>query len=183
MNYIIIFFNDKNLKTDILIDFLKGLLGSINITTNVNNLIINYSYQEELNLNEIANMIINDLYLDVTLVDINTNSLDYLNEIIRLYYKLDKKYHYLNEKQILSLNTKINNEEVKKQILKEYYNDSEMLHIVKIFLENDLNLSTTASKLYLHRNTLTNKIDKFIKITNYDIKKFIDANIIYQLIN
>ena len=53
---------------------------------------------------------------------------------------------------------------------------------IKSFLENDMNTSKTANAIYMHRNTLINKLDRFVLQTGYDIKKFTDAFIIYHLI-
>ncbi|MFI3252337.1 MAG: helix-turn-helix domain-containing protein [bacterium] len=183
MNYIIIFLKQNNKKQEeLLIDFLKGFLGNINVIRNNKNLIINYA-TEVSDLSEIANVIINDFYIDITLLELKTNSNEYLDQMINLYDNLEmKSIYYLNEKSIMNLSSKCNNEVIKKEILKEYYNDVEMLKIIKVYLESDLNTTAAANLLYIHRNTLINKIDKFINITNYDIRKFKDASIIYQLI-
>lgn len=183
MNYIVICFKQEKVKSDILIDFLKGLLGNVCCSNISNNLIVSYQLEEDINFKEIANMIVDDFYLDITLLDINSSNIDYVNSMIELYNKIENKsYIYLNDKDIITKSSKLNNDNIKKEILKEFYYDSEMLNIIKVFLENDLNISSTSTLLYLHRNTLTNKIDKFIKITNYDIRKFKDSYIIYKLI-
>lgn len=184
MKYIIFFLKKQNLKqTDILIDFLKGLLGNITLTKTNETLVVNYDYNEEIDFDEISKMIINDFYLDITLLEVETNNVEYLDLLIDMYNKLENKsISYLNVKLLMRKASKCNNEIIKKEILKEYYNDSEMLNIIKIFLENDLNTTASANILYLHRNTLINKIDRFISITNYDIRKFKEAYIIYQLI-
>lgn len=67
-------------------------------------------------------------------------------------------------------------------ILKEYANDLEMIYIIKTFINNDLNILQTSKDLYMHRNTLLNKLDKFYNITGYDLRKFKDAYVIYTLI-
>lgn len=53
--------------------------------------------------------------------------------------------------------------------------DDETLNTINQFFENNLNISETARKLYLHRNTLTYRIEKIEKITGLDIKNFEDA--------
>lgn len=53
--------------------------------------------------------------------------------------------------------------------------DKETLATVNSFFENDLNISETARKMYLHRNTLGYRLDKIQKTTGLDVKKFEDA--------
>ena len=53
--------------------------------------------------------------------------------------------------------------------------DDEVITIIHKFFENNLNISETARKLYLHRNTLVYRLEKIQKITGLDIKTFDDA--------
>ena len=57
----------------------------------------------------------------------------------------------------------------------EIFDDEEMVNTAEEFLENSLNVSETLRKLYLHRNTLTYRLDKIEKATGLDIRKFSDA--------
>lgn len=58
---------------------------------------------------------------------------------------------------------------------KDVFNDDEMIITAEAFLENNLNASETSRKLFLHRNTLTYRLDKIEKETGLDIRKFSDA--------
>jgi carbohydrate diacid regulator len=49
------------------------------------------------------------------------------------------------------------------------------------FLDSSLNVSETARKLYLHRNTLIYRLDKLEKETGLNIRQFSDA-ITFRLI-
>lgn len=53
--------------------------------------------------------------------------------------------------------------------------DEETLATVNAFFENNLNISETARQMYLHRNTLGYRLDKIMKTTGLDVKKFDDA--------
>ena len=53
--------------------------------------------------------------------------------------------------------------------------DEETLNIIRTFFENNLNLSETSRKLYVHRNTLVYRLDKIEKKYGLDIKTFEDA--------
>ena len=51
----------------------------------------------------------------------------------------------------------------------------EMLQTIETFLESDLNLSDTARKLYIHRNTLIYRLDKVLEHTGLDLRRLDDA--------
>lgn len=53
--------------------------------------------------------------------------------------------------------------------------DEETLTTVNMFLENNLNVSETARKLFVHRNTLLYRLEKLQKSTGLDIRVFDDA--------
>ncbi len=53
--------------------------------------------------------------------------------------------------------------------------DDEELTTVYTFFDNNLNISETARKLYVHRNTLVYRLEKIEKKTGLDIRTFNDA--------
>lgn len=53
--------------------------------------------------------------------------------------------------------------------------DEETLTTVNAFFENNLNISETARQMYLHRNTLGYRLEKIMRTTGLDVKKFDDA--------
>ena len=53
--------------------------------------------------------------------------------------------------------------------------NGEMLETIRVFLRNDLNLSTTAREMFVHRNTLLYRMEKIRKATGLDLRKFEDA--------
>jgi len=61
------------------------------------------------------------------------------------------------------------------EIVELFQEDPEMFSTIKVFLENNLNASMTAKKLYIHRNTLQYRIDKFIEKTGIGLKDFYGA--------
>lgn len=52
---------------------------------------------------------------------------------------------------------------------------NETIETVRVFFRNDLNLSTTARELFIHRNTLLYRMEKIRKATGLDLRKFEDA--------
>ena len=53
--------------------------------------------------------------------------------------------------------------------------DKETLFTIHKFFENNLNVSETARKLFVHRNTLVYRPEKIKKITGLDLREFDDA--------
>ncbi len=53
--------------------------------------------------------------------------------------------------------------------------DEETLVTINKFFENNLNVSETSRKLYIHRNTLVYRLDKLEKSTGLDLRVFEDA--------
>ena len=53
--------------------------------------------------------------------------------------------------------------------------DQETIFTIKKFFENNLNVSETARKLFVHRNTLVYRLEKIKKLTGLDLREFDDA--------
>ncbi len=53
--------------------------------------------------------------------------------------------------------------------------DKETLFTIHRFFENNLNVSETARKLFVHRNTLVYRLEKIKKLTGLDLREFDDA--------
>ena len=53
--------------------------------------------------------------------------------------------------------------------------DHETLFTIQKFFENNLNVSETSRKLFVHRNTLVYRLEKIKKLTGLDLREFDDA--------
>lgn len=58
--------------------------------------------------------------------------------------------------------------------------DQETLFTIKHFFENNLNVSETSRKLFVHRNTLVYRLEKIKKITGLDLREF-DHAIVFKI--
>ena len=140
----------------------------------------------EVEFEEIIQTLNEDFYMNATLFESG-----------RLYSGIDKeeysKFICENRSKLLEINKlylsesdlikhKVISNIVVKNILKEYYDDYQMKNVIKTYLDCNMNISQAANKLFMHRNTVMNKIDKFILNTGYDIKKFQNAFVIYHII-
>ncbi|WP_017470697.1 PucR family transcriptional regulator [Amphibacillus jilinensis] len=69
-----------------------------------------------------------------------------------------------------------------KAILKETATDEELLRSIQTFLECNSNTSLAAKEMYMHRNSLQYRIDKFIEKTEIDVKQFEGAISVYLIL-
>ncbi|MDL4842735.1 PucR family transcriptional regulator [Aquibacillus rhizosphaerae] len=64
-------------------------------------------------------------------------------------------------------------------ILQDTIKEEELLQTIQIFLECNSNATLAAKKLYMHRNSLQYRVDKFIEKTGIDVKQFEGALSVY----
>jgi len=57
-------------------------------------------------------------------------------------------------------------------ILKRATSQPELLHTIKKLIECDGNITLASKKMYMHRNTLQNRLEKFQQMTQKDIRQF-----------
>ena len=53
--------------------------------------------------------------------------------------------------------------------------DQETLFTIQTFFENNLNVSETARKLFIHRSTLVYRLEKIKKLMGLDLREFSQA--------
>lgn len=122
----------------------------------------NYSIISSPEMNNLDN--IPSLILDCKkMIDISNKStiLDFKNLIFDLYINLkasDDINNWLINNTIINL---IKYDEIHK---------NELIKTLSIFFECELNISQTAKKLFIHRNTLNYRINKIKEILGYDFK-------------
>lgn len=72
---------------------------------------------------------------------------------------------------------------MKEHLVTDLLNNEVNLQVIETFFENDLNVSKTASALYMHRNTLNSKLDSLSKQMGLNIQKFKHASTLLLLMN
>ena len=96
-------------------------------------------------------------------------------------FKNGKRIHSYHDLGLEKLLYRISMEDAKEYMAENLSNfdfsalDNEMRNTIKALFNNQLNLADTAKELYIHRNTLIYRIDKFQKITGLDLRNFDDA--------
>ncbi len=83
----------------------------------------------------------------------------------------------LTEEQIENIKQKYLTEEIKSFLDKEEY-----LQTINAFFECGLNVSEAAKKAFMHRNTLTYRLDKFERVTKLNLHNIENAFLIKLLI-
>jgi len=67
-------------------------------------------------------------------------------------------------------------------ILNDLFEDPQMEILIRAMFDCDLNVTKTASNIYMHRNTVIKRLEQIKNTTGLNIQKFNDANIMYWLI-
>lgn len=168
----------------------KLLYDAIHIEKKItnNNCTIYFSYDTSNDIKEIFLSYISDQLIDLKMYeskmfsnDISFNS--HLEYVLNLYKENISNYsNYENYKTIIKKLPKENMKEIRRQFLGKYSEDKIMLETLNCFFVQNQNITKTSKELYIHRNTLLQRIDKFIEETNLDPKIFLEALIIYDLI-
>jgi len=71
---------------------------------------------------------------------------------------------------------------IRESILRETIDDQELLKTMQTFIQCNLNISETAKELYMHRNSLQYRLDKFFDKTGIDVRQFHHAMTLYLVL-
>ena len=67
-------------------------------------------------------------------------------------------------------------------MLNKYLNDNQFMKFLYALFENNLNVSKTAKNVFMHRNTVNNKLASFENDTTLVLQNFKDAIVVYELL-
>lgn len=162
-----------------------GLLDNIKIIDVTNAYLIIYTNKEYVEFRDFYNSISFDLGYSFNFfegIKLKTKKIGYLNELVALYnkYIYSKQNDYYSIRDII---LKCNDEEL--ELVSDIIYEKEDLNDFKKFasglFECDLNVSKASKVLYMHRNTINNKIDNFKNETGLRLSRFNDAVVVYRL--
>ncbi|GAA0300742.1 hypothetical protein GGQ92_001458 [Gracilibacillus halotolerans] len=145
---------------------------------------------EEISYTEIAEVLTTDFYMDVKL---------FVGPVLHNIKKASTFYQWMKNCYRMTRNSKqsvlsyiqsipyivlqpITKEErllLCESLLHEVSDDEELLKTIQIFLESNSNTTLAAKKMYMHRNSLQYRVDKFIEKTGIDVKQFEGAIAVY----
>lgn len=191
MDYKYIYIESKNsIKDNIpaIIEIFQAILNITKYEEFDNELILYYTTSYIDTIKEVISNLVEDMYIDLRVYESKKyKSMDMLkadfayvkSKLKEIPFHID---NYHNNISILSYNLANIESRMEKLVLGNYYNNPEMLKTVKVFLENNQNSSTASKELYVHRNTLNQRLDKFITETGFNVKNFKEAFLIYHLL-
>lgn len=68
------------------------------------------------------------------------------------------------------------------RLIEPVADDTTLLESIRCYLECNMNTTSAAKKMYMHRNTMQYRVDKFIEKTAVDIKQFPNAVAVYLML-
>ncbi|TWI55911.1 PucR family transcriptional regulator [Halalkalibacter nanhaiisediminis] len=139
----------------------------------------------------ITNTITSDFYIDLSLYIGLKNSM--INEAKRHFvwekicFSIVSQSHRMNVYNgeavipylLLHETSSSTLQQISEQLLSNVINDKDLIKSIKMYLDCNMNISLAAKKLYLHRNTMQYRVEKFIEKTGIDIRHFSHAVSIY----
>lgn len=150
--------------------------------------------EEDLAYHHLADTLMSELYVKTTFfigpyLENDWDLEDYIHQITQMaeasFRKMDTAVMDYTQVYPSFLIEKLSSKEqqqLSQWVLKEFTTDQEALDTIQMFIECNLNVSETAKKLYIHRNSLQYRLDKFHESTGIDIKQFDKAFTVYLAI-
>lgn len=182
----------KNLKNekDMLISLFNEVVNIEHLEIDSNQIVVIFSELLESSLRELSQIISEEFFIEIRIYKSKRfETLSHLERNLKKTKKLlltipfNPNTTYLNANDLLYFEiTESLDVDYKHKILQKYYHDNEMKNILKVYFESNQNTTEAAKKLYLHRNTLIQRLDKFYEETGYNPRRFKDAVIIYRAI-
>ncbi|MCT1903180.1 PucR family transcriptional regulator [Oceanobacillus sojae] len=150
--------------------------------------------EEDLAYHHLADTLMSELYVKTTFfigpyLENDCDLEDYIQQITQMaevsFRKMDTAvidYTQGYPSFLIETLSSKEQQQLSQWILKEFTIDQEALDTIQMFIECNLNVSETAKKLYIHRNSLQYRLDKFHESTGIDIKQFNKAFTVYLAI-
>ena len=172
-----------------LIDVFSELIINPLVITDSNHTII-ISNEINSDISETVKALTDDIGIDLKVFKSNkiySNNFEYLNTLKKMYYKYENliNENFIKIKNLCTVIMEKNIDDItniKPIIINKILNDPKLYEIVNGMFMNDLNVSKTANYVYMHRNTINNKMIVIKEETGLDIQKFQEAVILYALI-
>ena len=141
-------------------------------------------------INQLVNALVEDFGVKLKVFKSNkiyVNHFDFMKILKDMFLKYEDMFieNYIPLKNLLLMILEKNIDDlaiIKPIIMNNILNDSKLLEIINAMFINDLNVCKTANYVYMHRNTINNKLAIIKEETGLDIQKFQDAVILYALV-
>lgn len=181
--YILVGDNCDNTTT---INFIKDVLDTKVIVDKLDEYtVIYYSYTEN-DLLEALDSFKNEGFVDLKIYCSNVmnsnKDLEQEQALISRYMKVVPSGIYTFKSILSSIKKEYSDKALSEYVLKQFFQDEEMKKILQVLFLENLNVSKASKELYMHRNTLNYKLDRFYEVTGFDVRHFNDACFIQGLI-
>lgn len=188
---------DKEIESiDVFKEALEGILYDefcIIWKNNLEGVIVEkYQHEDDIEYEAIVDIVATDFYTNMKIYVGNIQKLEknfYIGleieqKCIQFAKKLNgkKRVRTINELIPMIMIDEITvelKENIWKSILMDTQEESELLETIIVFLQNNLNVSQTAKKQFLHRNSVQYRVDKFIEKTGIDVRTFEGAALVH----
>lgn len=179
----------SNRDLDNIVDMLEELFLGANIIKKDKEIIVTYYNDIDFSIKDVALSISDDFGVN-TLVFSFPKLYVKENKFLDIYslykkYISNKKQGYFEISDLVLEIFKFNLEDakyLKRVIFEKVLNDSQNENLIISMFENNLNVLKTSKNIYMHRNTINNKLEALRKETGMNILKFQDAVAMYLLI-
>ena len=168
--------------SSVFIDMFRSLFKSLRVEEVKNYLALFYNYDNDEDILNILNAYETELlegihaYLSIDLPDARIKK--EIELVLPLFDELPLGIYTF--KEVLLKTKQISN---KKEILSYILEGTGVNeNFIKEFAENDLNVSQASKSMFIHRNTLIYKLNKVKSTSGFDLSCFIDAYILYSLV-
>lgn len=185
MKYILFKQIDTN---DVVIDtFMESQFSQVNKQVYKDNIIYTYdtTYVDDLKVlfEDLSGELLSDflVYVSPSIEEKSyVSHIDQFNEILNK--NLNLKRGVIHNQLLVSHLLHKNESNLRKFVLGKYDDQPYMLDTIKTYLECNQNMMTASKELFIHRNTLMMRLEKFKEVTGFDVKTFYDGFLIYHLL-
>lgn len=167
--------------------FINDVIGEVILLEYDNYLILLYQNELDIPPLTLKGILNEDYYIDVEVFEgFKIESCSSLLLVFSYYRYYLSSLNKSNLRDLIfalsSKNTK-DLRELKPIVMKKLNNDSQIEKLINGMFDNNLNVSKTSQEVYMHRNTINNKLNLIKEETSLDVQNFKDAMAMYLLLN
>lgn len=173
---------------DLLYSMFEGLLKDILIIEFETFIMVIYHNKERIKLNNYLDTLCEDFGVKMRIFEgflVNKENNNLFRNFIDIYYRCNfnnVNYSSINNLVLEGIFSKEEKKILKDLILLKYINDTQFMKFIYSLFENNLNVSKTAKAIFMHRNTVNNKLSSFENDTTLTLQSFKDAIVVYELL-
>ena len=178
-----------NIDKDLIRNIFAGLLKDLMIYKCDNYFLFIYQNKEKINIENYIESLSEDIGQMIGIFEgfnINKNMMNEFIKFIAIFEKYYQDIHFtylsISDLIIKASNNRDEIKFIKKLLFNNFNQDIQMQRLIEAIFKNNLNISKTAKEIYMHRNTVNNKIMHFENKTSLSIQKFKDDIAIYELL-